>query len=107
MNIGKLIFLTFSCLYLCRQLADHLEPFVKHVASVYNADLLHDILIQFDKNPEWDASHVAAELEIIECFENADFMKEVEISLKDDGITPLHVACKVCYLIKGYSYFLH
>ena len=89
--------LIFPCvlMILFRQLAVHLEPLVKNIPSVYEAELLHNILVQFENNPSWTASHVAAELEIVECFENVDFMKEAKSSLKEDGITPLHVACKV------------
>ena len=72
---------------------------MKHIPSIYDAELLHNILIQFTSNPKWTAAHVAAELEIIDCFENVNFMKEMESCLKDEEITPLHVACKVfCYL---------
>jgi len=77
-----------------RQLADHLRPFVKYIESIYDVESLHNIILQFKNNPNWTASHVAAELEITECFENAEFMNEMENSLKSDDITPLHIACK-------------
>lgn len=78
-----------------RQLASHIGPFAKYIKCIYNAEALQNILIQFKNNKKWTAAHVAAELEIVECFENDDFMKEMEGCLKDEEITPLHVACKV------------
>ena len=68
---------------------------MKYIESIYDVESLHNIILQFKNNPNWTASHVAAELEITECFENAEFMNEMENSLKSDDITPLHIACKV------------
>ena len=76
---------------------------MKYIESVYDVELLHNIILQFKNNPNWTASHVAAELEITECFENVDFMNEMENSLKSDDITPLHIACKVSHqLIRSF-----
>lgn len=86
-----------------RQLADHIGPFVRNIKSIYECDSLQNILIQFKNNPNWTAAHVAAELEIVECFENDNFMKEMENVLKEEELTPLHIACMVYFCVVYFS----
>lgn len=57
--------------------------------------MLQKIVECFKENPTWTAAHVAAELEIIECFDNQEFMEEMVKHLSQEELTPLHLACKV------------
>ena len=76
-------------------MADKIGPFVKYIESVYNVEKLQSIIAQLKANPKWTAAHIAAELELVECFESAGFMKEMENHLSEEELTPLHLACKV------------
>eukprot|EP00795_Rhopilema_esculentum_P009111 gene9111-16770_t len=77
------------------KMADKIGPFVKYIESVYNVEKLQSIIAQLKANPNWSAAHIAAELELVECFESAGFMKEMENHLSEEELTPLHLACKV------------
>eukprot|EP00794_Sanderia_malayensis_P008938 gene8938-9891_t len=76
------------------QLAERLAPFIKNIESIYKQEILNDILECFRLQPSWTAAHVATELELIDCFDNDEFMKDMERHLSEEELTPLHIACK-------------